>query len=83
MQLNRRSAIGLVAMNALGATAALRAQIRQAQIQAPQKPTINSSGTPPGAQEMPGLDRREQESPGPMNERMRMNAEKTHNDDVT
>ena len=74
-QLSRRTAIQLVAMNAVAGAAAVSAQLQSTTPtgQAPQKPT-----GPLGLGDEPGVGREPQ---NPMGERMRITAEKAHNDD--
>ena len=73
MRLSRRSAVGLVMMHAVAATAMARSQLQQ-----------NTKQTTPSTPSMPditGSRSMEDGATGPLSERMRISAEKAHNDD--
>ena len=77
MPLSRRSAVGLVVMNALALTAGAPGQTQT------QKPTTGNTPSPqaPTLPDITGGREMEDTGAGPMHERMRITAEKAHNND--
>ncbi len=76
MQVSRRAAVQLVAMNALAGAAVMRAQI-QSTTPTGMPPSTTKSNSPLGSGDQPLGS----EPQNPMGERMRMTAEKAHNED--
>lgn len=74
MQLSRRSAVGLVMMQAVAAATVARAGGQQ------QKP-IGTIPQPASMPDISGSHGGEDSAAGPLHERMRMTAEKAHNED--
>ena len=75
MQVSRRAAVQLVAMNALAGAAVVSAQIPSTATGMP--PSTTKSTSPLGSGDQPLGS----EPQNPMGERMRMTAEKAHNED--